>query len=114
MRITLLVVCSPAPCLRCCHQEGKGRAGRDLWLYHCCTPTERVARRAEWAVTRTAFGFSTVVSPEPFGGTQHLSCLSQGGWLWSSRQGEGRELLSRLTPLTCAACGFARPQDLAH
>lgn len=38
----------------------------------------------------------------------------QGGRLQRSRRGEGKEPLSRLTPPTCAARSFARPQDLAH
>lgn len=109
MRMILLVMCSPAPCLWCCHWEGRSRAGRELQPHSCCTPSERAARqgKAGQAVTRTSFGFSTV-NPG-----SHLVALtlSQGGQAWSSRQGEGRELL---TPLTCAACGFARPQDLAH
>lgn len=90
MRTTLVVPCSPAPCPRCCHQQ-------TLW-----------PGKASWVgCDQDHLWLVPSESPGALGGTQRWS---QG----AAAAGRGEAELSRLTPPTCAACGLARPQDLAH
>lgn len=65
MRMILLVMCSPAPCLWCCHWEGRSRAGREL--LHTLRKSSQA--RQSWAgCDQNLLWLLHSESWEPFGG----------------------------------------------